>query len=401
VIGPILRIALREIRYNFLRSGLTVLGIIIGVAAVIIIVTLGSGATARITADISSLGRNLLIISPGTNRQGGMYLQAAPFVIEDALAIEREVKGLSGVAPIATKPAVAVAGNQNWTTQVTGSNNAYAAVREWPLALGRPFTAGEERSGAAVCVLGETVRTKLFGAQNPLGARLRVGNVACEAVAVLTPKGKSTFGTDQDDLVVMPLKAVQRRLAGNRDVNYIFISTDGSRATEAVKEDLTRLLRAERKLGPSEPEDFTVNDMAEITGMVERTTGVLTAMLGAIAAVSLVVGGIGIMNIMLVSVTERTREIGIRLAVGALARDVLVQFLIEAMLLAMLGGLIGVAVGSVLSLLAARMLNVPLILDLPTAVIAVAFSALVGIAFGFFPARRAARLDPIQALRYE
>jgi putative ABC transport system permease protein len=328
-------------------------------------------------------------------------LQATPFVVEDAHAIEREVTGLSGVAPIALKPAVAVAGNQNWTTQVSGSNNAYAAVREWPLALGRPFTVGEERTGAAVCVLGQTVRVKLFGMQNPLGARLRVGNVACEVVAVLSPKGKSTFGTDQDDLVVMPLKTVQRRLAGSRDVNYIFISTDGTRATAAVKDDVTRLLREARKLGPAEPDDFTVNDMAEITGMVERTTGVLTAMLGAIAAVSLVVGGIGIMNIMLVSVTERTREIGIRLAVGALARDVLLQFLIEAMLLAMLGGLIGVAVGTVLSFLSARLLDVPLILELPTAVIAVAFSALVGIAFGYFPARRAARLDPIEALRYE
>lgn len=399
--APILRIAVRELRYNLLRSTLTALGIIIGVAAVITIVSLGGGATERVTSDISSLGRNLLIVVPGTDRQRGAMVLAEPFKVADANAIEHEVRGVAGIAPASNQPALAVFGSQNWSTQVAGTNNGYMGVREWPLALGRAFTEGEERSGRAVCVLGQTVRQKLFGTQNPVGARMRVRNVPCTVVGVLSSKGRSTFGTDQDDVIVMPLRAVQRRIAGNTDVNFIFVSAERAEDTDRVKGDIERLLRERRKIQAQEEDNFEVNDMQEVTKIVESTTGLLTALLGAIAAVSLVVGGIGIMNIMLVSVTERTREIGIRLAIGALERDVLLQFLIESALIAALGGLIGVVLGVGLSAVAAHFLNIPFLIDVPMMMIAVIFSAGVGIAFGFFPARRAARLDPIEALRYE
>ena len=401
-LAPVLRIALRELRSNIMRSGLTSLGIIIGVAAVITIVSLGGGATQRITSDISSLGRNLLIVVPGSNRQGGgMYMPAEAFKYQDVLAIEREIRGLAGVAPAANQAAVAVFGNQNWSTQVSGTGNSYLGVREWPLATGRTFTDGEERSGRAVCVIGRTVQRKLFGQQNPIGAEIRVKKVPCTVIGTLSAKGKSAFGQDQDDIVVMPLRAVQRRITGNQDINLIFVSAQRASETNRIKADLEGLMRERRKLSRSGEDNFQVSDMKEITRVVESATGVMTALLGAVAAVSLLVGGIGIMNIMLVSVTERTREIGIRLAIGALERDVLMQFLIESGLLAAFGGLIGVVIGLGCSYLAAHALKIPFVVDIPMAVIAVAFSALVGIAFGFFPARRAARLDPIEALRYE
>ena len=397
----ILRIALREIRYNLMRSILTALGIIIGVAAVIAIVSLGRGATQKVTSDISSLGRNLLIVSPGTNRRNGMYVPARPFDNRDAEAIEREMGPFGAVAPSANHAATAVYGNANWATQVIGTNNGYLGVREWPLAEGRAFNAAEERAGRAVCVLGQTVRKELFGSQNPLGARLRITKVPCTVIGVLNAKGKSTFGTDQDDVIVMPIKAVQRRLAGNQDVDYVFVSVTDARDMDAGRHALEALLRERRGIAAGVGDDFTVSDLEEITQVVSSTTAILTALLGAIAAVSLVVGGIGIMNIMLVSVTERTREIGIRLAIGALERDVLLQFLTESALLSGLGGIIGVGFGLALSALAAHFLKLPFIVDVPMMVIAVIFSGGVGIAFGFFPARRAARLDPIEALRYE
>lgn len=405
-LGPIivttLRLALREIRHNLLRSSLTALGIIIGVAAVIIIVTLGGGATARVTADIASLGRNLLIVTPGMTRgMQGPPAQSEPFELGDADAIEREITGLLGVAPTVTRPGVAVFGNNSWRTTVSGTSNGYVAIREWPLASGRVFTEGEERSGRAVCVLGLTVRTELFGAQDPMGARIRVGNVPCIVVGVLTAKGRSTVGQDQDDIIVMPLRAVQRRIAGNRDVNLIMASVADASQTDRVRQDIEVLLRERRRIGSGVEDDFEVNDLKEIAAIVESTTSILTALLGAIAAVSLLVGGIGIMNIMLVSVTERTREIGIRLAIGALERDVLLQFLIEAMLLSVLGGLFGVVFGLVGAAIVAEVLNLPFVLNVTMIVVALVFSAGVGIVFGFFPARRAARLDPIECLRYE
>ncbi len=393
-------LALREIRFNLMRSFLTALGIIIGVAAVIIIVTLGDGATARVTSDISSLGRNLLIVAPGKHGPSGRE-QGRPFKVTDANAILEEVEGVVGVAPTATKAVTVVYGNESWTTSIHGTNNGYMGVREWALVDGRAFNRGEERSGKAVCVIGETVRRELFGYQNPMGASIRAGNVPCEVIGLLEPKGKSTFGQDQDDVVVTPLRTFQRRISGNQDVNMIFVSASDANLTTKIQDDIEDLLRQRRNLRDGDQDDFEVNDLQEIAQVVESTTAVLTALLGAVAAVSLVVGGIGIMNIMLVSVTERTREIGIRLAIGALERDVLLQFLIEAMMLSLAGGLVGIGFGLFVSFWVSEILSLPFSINLSIILIAVVFSAAVGIVFGFFPARRAARLNPIDALRYE
>ena len=395
-----IQLALREIRFNLMRSILTALGIIIGVAAVIIIVTLGDGATARVTSDISSLGRNLLIVAPGRHGPSGRN-EGRPFKVADANAILEEVDGVVGVAPTATKSIKVVYGNESWTTSIHGTNNGYMAVREWPLVDGRAFNRAEERSGRAVCVIGETVRRELFGYQNPVGASLRAGNVPCEVIGVLEAKGKSTFGQDQDDVVIIPLRTFQRRVSGSLDVSMIFVSASNAEQTVKIQKDIEELFRQRRHIRDGDQDDFEVNDLQEIAEVVESTTAVLTALLSAVAAVSLVVGGIGIMNIMLVSVTERTREIGIRLAIGALERDVLLQFLIEAMMLSLAGGLAGIGFGLFISFWVSEFLDLPFSLNLPIILIAVVFSAVVGILFGYFPARRAARLNPIDALRYE
>ena len=394
-----LLLALREIRNNLLRAGLTTLGIVIGVGAVIMMVTLGSGATKSVTSNIASMGRNLLFVAPGARR--GPLTSASTFQESDADAIQRDVRGLAAVAPSLSRSAVALIGNHNRTTQVTGSTDAFFIARDWPVVIGRNFTLAETRAGKAVCVLGETVRRDLFGDQDPIGTRIRVDKVSCDVIGILEAKGKSTFGQDQDDAIVMPLRAVQRRLAGNTEVNIIWLSVANAADTASVKDQTERLLRERRHISPGAADDFQVNDMQEISRMVETTTGILTAFLSAVAAVSLLVGGIGIMNIMLVSVTERTREIGIRLAIGARERDVLLQFLIEAVVMSALGGVIGILLGLTGSAIAAYFLALPFVFQPGIVVLAVLFSAGVGVAFGFFPARRAARLDPIDALRHE
>ncbi|MBI1328866.1 MAG: FtsX-like permease family protein [Alphaproteobacteria bacterium] len=393
-------LALREIRNNLMRAGLTTLGIVIGVAAVISMVTLGSGASVSVTSDIASMGRNLLILIPG-QRKPGTLNAASPFDSDDAHVIAREISGLAAVAPAISRSAVVVAGNKNRTTSVTGSSNDFFVAREWNVTLGRNFSLTEERSGKSVCILGQTVRKELFGTQDPIGARMRVDKISCEVIGVLESKGQSTFGSDQDDYVIMPLKAVQRRLAGNTDVNMIWISVRDASYTDRAKGDIERLMRERRHIVPGASDDFQVNDMQEVTRMVESTTAILTAFLSAVAAVSLLVGGIGIMNIMLVSVTERTREIGIRLAIGARERDVLLQFLIEAVVMSALGGLIGITIGLAGSAIAAAALELPFVFEPGIVALAVVFSAAVGVGFGYFPARRAARLDPIEALRHE
>ena len=402
MIWSTIRLALRELGRNVMRSALTILGIVIGVGAVISMVTLGGGATTQITGEISSLGSNLIIVRPGTRPQhGGIQVQAAPFDRADVAAIEREIPNTEAVAPMTSTPTVAVFGNENWSTTVNGTTSDYLAARDWPLVLGRVFTEGEERSGAMACVLGATVREELFGQQDPLGASIRLGSAACRVIGVLEARGESTFGMDQDDFILTPLRAVQRRLVGDDDVDLIFVSAQTEATTAQVQGDLERLLRQRRRIGADQEDDFTVQDMAEIATIVESTTGVLTTFLGAIAAISLLVGGIGIMNIMLVSVTERTREIGIRLAIGARGREVLLQFLVESTLLSLFGGLVGIALGLGLAAVAAPWLGVPFVLDPTIIVIAFLFSGAVGILFGYVPARRAARLDPIDALRYE
>jgi putative ABC transport system permease protein len=404
MIGNAILLALREIRRNLTRAALTTLGIVIGVGAVIAMVTLGNGASASVTASIAALGRNLVILQPGTRRGpggGGAAATAPPFTDADAVAIARDIGNLRGVAPVAVRGVTVVAGNENHPTQAMGTNNDYLTVREWPLASGRLFTEAELRGGRAVCILGQTVKTTLFGAQNPLGTDVRVGDVPCNVIGVLTPKGQSTFGQDQDDILVMPLRAMQRRILGNTDVGMIWIAAQNASDVPKMIKDITTLMRERRHLAAGAEEDFHVNDMQQISQVVQQTTGILTIFLAAVAAISLLVGGIGIMNIMLVSVTERTREIGIRLAIGARESDVLTQFLIEAVMMAALGGTVGIVLGLGASAIATHFLKIPFVPSIAIVIVAVAFSAGIGVAFGYFPARRAARLDPIEALRHE
>ncbi|MDA8258101.1 MAG: ABC transporter permease [Betaproteobacteria bacterium] len=396
-----LLLAMREIRRNVLRSFLTILGIVIGVAAVIIMVTLGGGATVQVTQQIASLGSNLLIISPGKRLGPGQTVGAAPFSVDDTIALARDIPQLVAVAPMASRSMTVVYGNANWSTQITGTTDDYFKARNWTARSGRLFTDSELRAGAAVCVIGQTVRQKLFGNQDPIGARIRVQKIACEVTGLLEPKGQSTMGTDQDDLVIIPLRAFQRRIAGNQDVNIIQVSVREGASTARVQQEIERLMRERRHLSVNEENNFNVMDMKEITKMLTATTQVLTALLGAVAAVSLLVGGIGIMNIMLVSVTERTREIGIRLAIGALESEVLLQFLVEAAVLSSFGGVVGIILALAASVGLALVLKVPFVFNASIIAIAFVFSAAVGLVFGYFPAKKAAQLDPIEALRHE
>lgn len=395
-----LLLSAREIRRNFLRSALTMLGIIIGVAAVIAMVTLGGGAQQKVSSDISGLGKNLLMVFPGS-RQRGPTAGAAAFKEADAVALARGVTGLSAVAPMSTSPVRIVYANTNWTTTVSGVTSDYFTVRQWALAEGRPFDEAEERAGRTVCIIGETVHKKLFGLQDPIGARLRLGATSCLIIGLLEAKGSSTFGQDQDDTVIMPLLAFQRRISGTDDISMMFLSARDGDSIDKVKAEATALLQQRRHITQGKTDDFQVQDMREIAALVEGTTALLTAFLGAVAAISLLVGGIGIMNIMLVSVTERTREIGIRLAIGAFEREVLMQFLVEAGALSLAGGLVGIVLGLIISAVVAGAVGIPFVINLPIIGVAFVFSALVGVVFGYFPARNAARLDPIEALRFE
>ena len=396
-------LAQREIRRNVLRSSLTILGIVIGVAAVIILVTLGNGATAQVTSEISKLGTNLLQVRPGQGFRGpgGARSNATNFTIADAEAIASEVSGLASVAPTAAQQTQAIYGSQNWSTTVTGTTNDFLLTRDWPLSIGRQFTTGELKAGKAVCIIGNTVRDELFGAQDPLGSSIRLKNITCQIVGVLSSKGQSSFGTDQDDLILVPIRMFHRRVAGNTDVSAIMVSARDGYSTEKVQKDIENLMRERRRITKGKEDDFNVRDMKEIMNALTGSTRVLTALLGAVAAVSLLVGGIGIMNIMLVSVTERTREIGIRLAIGALEKNVMMQFLIEAVVLSCFGGLVGIVLGLTAAAASANALKVPFVLNTGIVVIAFLFSAAVGVIFGYFPARKAARLDPIEALRHE
>ena len=396
-----LLLALREIRRNVLRSILTILGVVIGVAAVIIMVTLGGGATRAVSSQIESMGSNLLMIRMGQSMGPGSGIGVPPFKIEDAIALQRDIPSIRVLAPSASQTATAIAGNNSWSTSVTGTDNRYLDVRNWPLERGRLFTEGELRAGQALCLIGATVGKELFGEQDPIGESLRIKTISCKIIGLLTAKGQSSMGRDQDDLILMPLRAFQRRIAGNQDVTLIQVSIKDGESTERAKADMERLLRERRKIDATEQDNFGVNDMKELTKMLTGTTQVLTTLLSAVAAVSLLVGGIGIMNIMLVSVTERTREIGIRLAIGALEREVLMQFLVEAVVLSSLGGILGILLALGASLALAELLMVPFIFNGGIVLTAFLFSAAVGIIFGYFPARRAARLDPIEALRRE
>ena len=393
-------LALREIRRNLMRSFLTILGIVIGVSAVITMVTLGNGATRSVQDQIAAMGSNLLMILPG-QRMGPMSSGAPNFKVADADALEQQIGGLNAVAPTATKGVTVVHMAKNWSTTVTGSTAAFFETGKWRLAAGRVFTPAEERTGKAVCVIGETVRRELFGRQNPVGDSVRIRQFSCEVIGLLASKGQSTMGRDQDDNIVMPLRAVQRRLTGTTDVRTVQVSVAEGVSTTEVKESIARLMRERRKISANEDDNFNVMDTKQIAETLTSTTRVITALLGAVAAVSLLVGGIGIMNIMLVSVTERTREIGIRLAIGALEQEVLMQFLIEAVVLAGLGGIIGIVLATVASIGLASAMEVPYLFNAQVNALSFIFSAAIAVIFGYFPARRAARMDPIEALRHE
>ncbi len=396
------RLALRAIRRNVLRSFLTVLGVVIGVAAVIAMVTVGQGSSAQVRADVESLGTNVLVLRPGKRMMGPSATRdvSPAFTLRDVDAL-RGLPVAAAVAPTAWSSLTAVYGNANATTTVTGTDSQYFAVSVWPFVRGRSFTEAEERGGSAVCILGETVRQTLFGNTDPTGEQIRLRNVSCQVIGLLEAKGASSFGSDQDDIVMIPIRALHRRVVGNSDVASISIALAGGVSSERGIREIEALMRERRRIGADQEDNFSVTDMKQISSMLTGISNVLAGLLSSVAAVSLLVGGIGIMNIMLVSVTERTREIGIRLAVGAEARQVLTQFLVEAVVLSLIGGVIGIALGLGLAAVGARVMAIPFIPDPLVILLAFAFSALVGVVFGYFPARRAARLDPIEALRYQ
>lgn len=393
-----IRLALTAIWRNALRSILTLLGVAIGVAAVIAMMTLGQGATAQVNSSISGLGSNLLVIRPGHLTTGAFGIAA--FGLDDVEAIDRQIASIDVVAPIAAGSLTAVAGPNNHYTSVYGIDNRFLQARQWNLSEGREFRDGELAAGASSCIVGTAAAKELFGDADPLDQSVRLKSLLCKVIGVLEEKGAS-FGSNQDDVILLPIRTFQNRIAGNRDVSVIYIAASSDGAITQVKTDATALLRERRHLSAREEDDFVVMDMREISSMLGNVMGVLTGLLAAIAGISLLVGGIGIMNIMLVSVTERTREIGIRLAIGAREGQVLAQFLVEAVALSVFGGLAGVLIGLLLAWAATLVLHVPFVFSPMALVLAFAFSAFVGVVFGYFPARGAARLNPIEALRHE
>ncbi|MGB0128146.1 MAG: ABC transporter permease [Rhodocyclaceae bacterium] len=397
-----LLLALRAIRRNLMRSFLTVLGIVIGVAAVVTMVTLGNGATRMVSDQISSLGSNLLILRPGQQLGPGRdSAGAANFRLADVEALENQIAALRAVAPVVGSKVTLVAGGQNWQSQVNGTTNAYFTAGNWTIASGRGFEPDEEMAGKAVCVIGNTVRKQLFANQSPIGSELRVKSFTCEVIGLLAAKGQGAMGQDQDDVVLVPIRTVQRRLTGSQDVGTLMLSMRDGASADAVMEQIRQLMRERRKLAENADDDFHVMDTKQIAETLSGTIRTMTGLLGAVAAVSLLVGGIGIMNIMLVSVTERTREIGVRLAIGALEHEVLLQFLIEAVVLSALGGLVGIVLALVACLGLSSLMNMPFLFNPGINFLAFVFSGIIGIVFGYVPAGRAARLDPIVALRYE
>ncbi len=396
-----IQLALQAIRRNLLRSFLTILGIVIGVAAVITMVTLGNGATQAISNQIASLGSNLLMVMPRMERRPGASSTAKPFESRDVEAIQDQISSLKAVAPTVESSVTVVYGANNWSTSVVGTTNDYFIASNWKFVSGRSFSEAELRSGKAVCVIGDTIRRELLAGKEPVGVTLRIKGFAAEVVGVLKGKGQGGMGRDQDDTIVMPLRTVQRRISGSQDINMMMLSVKDGVLSDDVVNQLTLLLRERRRITAGKEDDFEVMDTKEIAQTLSGTTKTLTGLLGAVAAVSLLVGGIGIMNIMLVSVTERTREIGIRLAVGALENEVLLQFMVEAITLASVGGLVGIAAATLVSFILTKMMAVPYAFNLGINVLSFFFSAAIGILFGFMPARRAARLNPIVALRHE
>jgi putative ABC transport system permease protein len=398
MLGTSILLALREIRRHILRSILTTLGIIIGVASVVTMVTLGNGVTASVQEEISSLGASNFIVFPVRTDRGTIR----PFDEADVRAVQQQIAGVTLAAGNAASAATAFYNGQDWDTRVQGVSNAFLEAQSIDVEEGRPFSADEEQSGKNVCLLGLKVREAIFQPDSsPVGAQMRLGDVSCQVIGVIAERGQGGGGADDDDAVYMPLKTVQRRFKGNDNLDYFVLKYDADYAPSAIQDSLVDLLRERRLLQGAEPNDFNVIDTAQVNQALGAATGALTLMVAVIASISLLVGGIGIMNIMLVSVTERTREIGIRLAIGALAREVRLQFLTEAVVLCALGGLAGIALGFGASIGLAAVIDVPFVFDPVINLVSFLFAAAMGIVFGYYPASRASKLDPIDALRHE
>jgi putative ABC transport system permease protein len=398
------KIAFRALRRNKLRSVLTALGIIIGVGAVIAMVGIGNGAKAQVEAQIASLGENVILIFSGSTTSSGIrtgWGGAGTLKVEDAEAIRREVPGITLVSEEVVSTSQVAAGNQNWFTRIYGESADYFDLRQWPIVEGAPFTAQDVRSANKVCVIGRTTASQVYGNEDPIGQILRIKNVPFLITGILASKGLSTQGTDQDDVVIMPYSSAMKRVSGGNTLRSINVQVASADQLKPAQQQIIGLIRQRHNIREGRDDDFTVRNQEEIAEAATATTAIMTWLLGSIAGVSLLVGGIGIMNIMLVSVTERTREIGVRLAVGAHGRDILLQFLIEAVTLSSVGGIIGIVLGLTASQIISAVAHWPTLVSIASVAVAFLFSAVVGVFFGFYPARQAARLDPIEALRYE
>jgi putative ABC transport system permease protein len=402
-----LLIALRALTVNKMRSALTMLGIIIGVGAVIAMIAVGTGAKRRIAEQIASMGSNLLIVLSGSSTSGGLRFGSGTVPtlnVDDAKAILNEIPTVKYVAPTLGGVAQIVFGNQNWSTIVNGTTPEALEIREWPLTSGRPFTQQDVDGATKVCLLGKTVVENLFGGVDPIGQVIRIKNVPFTVIGVLASKGQSTQGQDQDDTIIVPLTTAQKRLFGMQFPGMVRVMLVQAREPEVMKEveeQIIGLLRQRHHIQSNQDNDFSVRNLTEIMSTAEQSAGVMSLLLGAIASISLIVGGIGIMNIMLVSVTERTREIGIRIAVGAKGRDILLQFLIESLVLSLVGGMLGIGIGVTGTLVLSKFTEWPILFSMQAILLAFLFSGSVGVFFGFYPARKASLLNPIEALRYE
>jgi len=402
-----LRIAIRALKVNKMRALLTMLGIIIGIAAVIAMVAIGSGASKVISDQIASIGSNLLLVLPGSTTSGGLrsgWGGTPTLTYDDARAIKNECPSVAEVAPTVRGTAQVVYGNQNWSTIVMGTTPEMLVIREWPLQEGRNFMVSDIDGATKTCLIGQTVADNLFGDVNPLGRIIRIKKIPFVIVGILDRKGQSAQGTDQDDIIFIPLLTAQRKVFGTQfpnTVGAIMVQAKSADVLKKAEEEVNELLNQRHRIGPTKEADFMVRNLSELMEVAEQSSKVMSLLLGSVASISLVVGGIGIMNIMLVSVTERTREIGIRMAIGAKERDILFQFLTEAVLLTTMGGIVGMALGIGSALTVSKLVGWPTLISFHTIAIAVLFSAGVGVFFGFYPAKKAASLNPIDALRYE
>lgn len=405
-------LALRQLGKNKLRSGLTVLGVVIGIAAVTTMVSIGQGATALVQKQFQNLGSNVIVVLPGRKqREGALSGQIPTLTAADGVAIADECPSVKAVTPFVPTSGQVIGGNVNWTPgEMQGVGVDYPLVRNWPVVSGEFFNESEVAGAAKVCVIGQTLVTRLFPGSDPIGQTVRVKNIPFRVIGVFAKKGANMVGTDQDDILVMPYLTVKKRLQGSafNNVAALMVSASSEQLSKKAEEEIRTLLKDRHRIGPGQQPDFEVTNTTEIANAFGVITGALTAMLSAIAAISLLVGGVGIMNIMLVSVTERTREIGIRMALGARPRDILRQFLVESIVLSTIGGAIGLSLGLLASLGASRLINIilpsadwPFVVSIPAGLVALGFSASVGVFFGYYPARRASKLDPIEALRYE